>query len=305
MTVTKAGVPTPDVLEHLAEQQRRLDEARRLLTEHEEALDRQRRLLTETGGRSYQPQIEHPPTTWELDARGYKRSPQTMPDFRLGETSKSKGKRFPRNPPTIAESIRFVRACPDTVYGRRRAALYIVLWRTGIRINEALSLLPSDLDEVAGSITVRYGKATNGSGPRLRVVGMDAWGWQQVRPWISERGEYPPGPLFPVLDGPTAGIRAWGYSCVNSEFKRTAKAAGIDKRIAPHQLRHAFATERWREGVDIGVIQKQLGHSSRHITYRYISEMSTEEVLDEARHRALPSVAVNEVMELLMPAVSL
>jgi integrase len=267
------------------------------------ALGAQQRHGTLTGGRRYEPVVEHPPAEWcELrDRRGYRQPQHTTSAARRGTEPGNKGRRYPPNPPTIGESVKFLRACEDTVHGRRRRALYLTLWRTGIRINEALHLLPSDLDEIQGSIVVRFGKGSKGSGPRRRVVGLDVWGWQQLRPWLAERGEYPAGPLFPVLSGPTAGTEAWQYACVDREFKRTARRAGIDKRMALHQIRRAFATERDREGVDIKVIQQQLGHHSPVMTYRYISEMRTHEVLDEARFRPMPTIAVPEVMDMLMP----
>jgi hypothetical protein len=58
--------------------------------------------------------------------------------------------------------------------------------------------------ERRGSILVRRGK-----GGRRREVGMDAWGWEQLRPWLAARAELPIGPLFCIIDGRTRG-RAWG-----------------------------------------------------------------------------------------------
>jgi integrase len=49
----------------------------------------------------------------------------------------------------------------------------VILWRAGLRIQEALSLGEADLDQRRGSLIVRHGK-----GGRRREVGMDAWGWQ-------------------------------------------------------------------------------------------------------------------------------
>lgn len=243
------------------------------------------------GSRTLHAPVEHPPAQW--DARGYRRPPQTIAGYE-GKSPGSKGKKYPRNPPTIGETIRLINACEDTPHGRRRRALIFTLWRTGIRINEARNLLPSDLREPEGLIIVRHGK-----GDKQRVVSMDAWGWQQLRPWINERRQgYPPGELFCVLDGPTAG-RAWAASCFRRELHNLGLAAGIDKRCHPHMFRHAFATERDREGVDVKVIQKQLGHASPHITYRYISEMSTEDLVDEARARQVPAVPANEVMTIM------
>ena len=57
-------------------------------------------------------------------------------------------------------------------YGNRLNGLIVVLWRAGLRINEALSLAETDLDERRGSILIRHGK-----NDRRREVGMDASGW--------------------------------------------------------------------------------------------------------------------------------
>jgi site-specific recombinase XerD len=53
----------------------------------------------------------------------------------------------------------------------------VVLWRAGLRIQEALALAEHDLDQRRGSLLSRSGK-----GGRRREVGMDGWGWDQLRP---------------------------------------------------------------------------------------------------------------------------
>jgi integrase len=55
--------------------------------------------------------------------------------------------------------------------------MIVVLWRAGLRIQEALALAEHDLDDRRGSLLVRKGK-----GGRRREVGMDEWGWEQLRP---------------------------------------------------------------------------------------------------------------------------
>ena len=69
------------------------------------------------------------------------------------------------------------------------------------------------------------------------------------------------GPLFCVLNGRTRG-RQWSTAAARAELRRTAAAAGVRRRFAPHQLRHAHAVEMAREGVPLVVIQRQLGHSN-------------------------------------------
>ena len=94
---------------------------------------------------------------------------------------------------------------------------------------------------------------------------MDAWGWEQLRPWLGARAELPVGPLFCIIDGPTRG-RPWSSAGVRGELRRLAARAGVRRRFAPHQLRHAHALELAREGVPLNIIQRQLGHANLGIT---------------------------------------
>jgi hypothetical protein len=96
-----------------------------------------------------------------------------------------------------------MRLTGDDRHGWRLRAMIVVLWRGGLRIHEALALAEHDLDPRRGSLLVRYGK-----GGRRREVGMDEWGWEHLRPWLTARAELPVGPLFCIIDGPTHG-RPW------------------------------------------------------------------------------------------------
>ena len=96
--------------------------------------------------------------------------------------------------------------------------------------------------------------------------GMDDWAWEQLAPWLQARVELPVGPLFCVVSGPTRG-RPWAAAAARSELRRVAREAGVRRRFAPHQLRHAHAVEMAREGVPLNVIQRPARprRSWRHI----------------------------------------
>src|ERR1035441_1534900 len=89
---------------------------------------------------------------------------------------------------------------------------------------------------------------------------MDDWGFEQLRAWLESRVELPVGPLLCVIDGPTRG-RAWAATAARGELRQLAAQAGVRRRFAPHQLRHAHAVELAREGVAVNIIQRQLGHT--------------------------------------------
>jgi len=147
-----------------------------------------------------------------------------------------------------------MRAAGDDPDGIRLRGVIVVLWRAGLRVSEALALAESDLDRVRGAIQVRHGK-----GGRRREVGMDRWAWEALDPWIDLRAGLPIGALFCVLRGPTRG-RPCSAAGVRVQLRNAAITAGVRRRFAPHQLRHAHAVEMSREGVPLVVIQRQLGH---------------------------------------------
>jgi integrase len=131
-----------------------------------------------------------------LDRAGRRRSPATMPGFHAGHAPGYKGLRYPADPPKVEEIIAVMRAADDRAHGRRLRGLIVIMWRAGLRIQEALTLTKGDLDQRRGSLLVRRGK-----GGRRREVGMDAWGWEQLHPWIDLRRELPIGPLLCVING--------------------------------------------------------------------------------------------------------
>jgi site-specific recombinase XerD len=148
-----------------------------------------------------------------------------------------------------------MRAAGQRPDGIRLRGVIIVLWRAGLRISEALALAETDLSRDRGWVLVRQGK-----GGKRREVGMDRWGWQHLGPWLELRRALPPGPLLCVLRGPTRG-RPCSPAGVRNQLHAAAQAAGVRRRFAPHQLRHAHAVEMSREGVPLFVIQRQLGHA--------------------------------------------
>ena len=153
------------------------------------------------------------------------------------------------------EVRRLIAACSRRPAGIRNRALIVVLYRAGLRITEALSLRPKDLDPERGAIRVLHAK-----GGRSRTVGMDAEAFAVLARWMEirlERGVDPPAPVFCMLDA-----RPVTSSYIRVLFPRLGRRAGIAKRVHAHGLRHTHAAELRGEGIDIGIISKQLGHRS-------------------------------------------
>ena len=219
-----------------------------------------------------------------VDVAERRRSPATMPGYHKGRPAQNKGLRYPADPPRAEEIIAVMRQAGGGSYGLRVRGLIVVLWRAGLRIGEALTLNESDLEPSRGSLVVRRGK-----GGKRREVGMDDWAWSQLRPWIARRVELPVGPLFCVLAAPSRG-RAWSQTAVRAELRTLARRAGVRRRFAPHQLRHAHAVEMAREGVPINVIQRQLGHCNLGVTSVYLQGIDTAEIIEIVHGRPAPVI---------------
>jgi integrase/recombinase XerD len=73
-------------------------------------------------------------------------------------------------------------------------------------------------------------------------------------------------------------------------------AAGVRRRIAPHQLRHAHAVEMAREGVPLNVIQRQLGHANLGITSIYLQGIDNSEIINTVYARPAPMLPASAVL---------
>src|SRR5918995_1333896 len=155
-----------------------------------------------------------------LDRAGRRRSPATLPGFRAGHAPANKGLRYPADPPKVEEIIAVMRTAGDGAHGRRLRGLIVIMWRGGLRIQEALALTEGDLDHRRGALLVRRGK-----GGRRREVGLDAWGWEQLQPWLEMRRELPVGPLLCVINGTTRG-RHWSQAASAASTRRCRTCTG-------------------------------------------------------------------------------
>ena len=214
---------------------------------------------------------------------GNHRSRVTMPGYHRGRKPANWGNRYPAEILTLDEMRRLLAATGGEYAGARDRALYVLLWRTGLRISEALDLMPKDVDLEAGRLVVLCGKNS-----KRRVVGLDQQTVAELERWIVKRAELGVGRqehLFCVISKPTVGKRLYA-SCVREQLRDCAKRAGIDKRVHPHGLRHGYASELAAENVPINVISRLLGHSNSGTTARYIDHLSPNKAIEVAQARS-------------------
>lgn len=223
--------------------------------------------------------------------RGRRRSPVTMPGYRRGESPPNKGKRFPATPPTEAEVLRMLECCGVGKFGERNRALIVLLWRTGLRISEALALKPYHVNLAELTVTVECGK-----GGKYRVVGLDPWGAGEIKRWLDYRQQIgvPEGaPLFCTLTRGETGGRL-GSAQARAMVRRVRLKAGIPHRVAPHQFRHALAVGLAREKVSMTLVQRQLGHSNLGTTATYLQAIAPFEVIEAMTARSAPAQITQE-----------
>jgi len=191
----------------------------------------------------------------------------------------NKGRRLPAELLSGEEVRALLRACSSRApTGIRNRALIAVLYRGGLRISEALALLPKDVDSAQGMLTVLHGK-----GDRRRTVGMDPAAFALLERWVDRRralGLSGRRPVFCTLAG-----EPLDSSYVRRLLPRLAAKAGVEKRVHPHGLRHAHAAELAAEGVPVNVVQQQLGHGSLATTDRYLRHIAPAERVAAMRAR--------------------
>jgi site-specific recombinase XerD len=183
----------------------------------------------------------------------------------------NRGLRFPPDPIRTEEFAALLEHCKPLRPGReselsalRLRTLIVILYRTGLRISEALDLYEFDLRRNERAIVVRHGK-----GDKRRIVMVDEWGWRELEFWLTVRPEIPPGALLPVIRGQSAG-RPMTSPDVRRQMARLRECAGLRRRVHPHAFRHGFAVDSSREGIPLYALQGQLGHARLDVTERYL-----------------------------------
>lgn len=188
------------------------------------------------------------------------------------------GRRFPAEVLTQDEVERLMAACPRYDVGVRNRAMIALLYRTGLRLSEALMLHPKDVDLEAGTIRVLFGKRGY-----ARTVGIDASATLYIARWIEVRTRWGPLVGAPLLCSRTGGVVTTAY--VRRLMPVLGRKAKIAKRVHAHGLRHTHASELRSEGVDIGIISKQLGHKCITTTARYLDHIAPTAVIEVIRKR--------------------
>lgn len=164
-----------------------------------------------------------------------------------------------------ADDIKSLLAQPDGVKPRgiRDQAMLELLYATGLRVSELVSLRSQQIDLQGDYLTVK------GKGAKVRAVPFGRWAreklllyMRQVRPKLLKGRSS--AFLFVTPRGRPLTRQAFWKT-----IRRYARAAGIDKKVTPHTLRHSFATHLLEGGADLRSVQSMLGHADISTTQIY------------------------------------
>ena len=186
---------------------------------------------------------------------------------------------------SIEEVDRLI-AQPDTstARGLRDRALIELLYATGMRVTELLSLRPADVNLEASYLTC------TGKGSKQRIVPFGDAAGEWVNRYARDAratllGRRSSSRLFVNARGGGSGLTRVGFWKI---LKTYAAQAGVTRTLSPHMLRHSFATHLLERGADLRAIQMMLGHADVSTTqiYTHVLEQRMRSVYDRFHPRA-------------------
>jgi integrase/recombinase XerD len=183
-----------------------------------------------------------------------------------------------------SKQVEALLGAPDakSALGLRDRAILEVLYATGLRASELVSLRPGDLNLEIGIVTCL------GKGRKERIVPIG----EVARKWVARylaggRGSLARAGSPPVLflnhrGGPLSRMGLWQI------VRRHGSAVGVAAILTPHVLRHSFATHLLEQGADLRALQAMLGHADISTTqiYTHVSRERLRRVYDRYHPRA-------------------
>jgi integrase/recombinase XerD len=169
-------------------------------------------------------------------------------------------------PQTLSgDDVRKLLAQPDPTapLGNRDQAMLEILYATGLRVSELVRLEIRQINFDGNYVIVK------GKGSKVRAVPFGKWAREKLRNYLDEgrvrvlKGKNSPFVFTNRSGKPLTRQGFW------KTIRRYALAAGIEKRVTPHTLRHSFATHLLEGGADLRSVQSMLGHADISTTQIY------------------------------------
>ncbi len=174
---------------------------------------------------------------------------------------------------------------PDSFIGLRDRAVLELLYTTGIRVGELVTLNLNDVDYLGGLIKVK------GKGRKERLVPFGTKALKTIREYLTVRDKIVNTEMM-IGNNQALFVNAKGQRIYSRSIRRRInyyiKFTGIKKKVSPHTLRHSFATHLLNAGADLRAVQEMLGHISLSTTqiYTHITTERLKKVYDKTHPRA-------------------
>ena len=169
----------------------------------------------------------------------------------------------------------------DARLALRDAAMFELIYSSGLRLSELAALDAGAADEIAAGELRVFGKRA-----KTRIVPVGAAARRAVAAWLAERaavaGEAEPG-LFVNARGARLSVRS-----IQRRLDLLARRRGLPQHVHPHMLRHSFASHVLQSSGDLRAVQEMLGHASIASTqiYTHLDFQHLSKVYDAAHPRA-------------------
>lgn len=190
------------------------------------------------------------------------------------------GKRLPKNM-DVDGIAHLLDEVPTDLLGIRDRAMFELIYSSGLRVSELVSVNVDDLNS-------QHELRVTGKGNKTRIVpyGREAAKWLDA--WLKERQSLPAAPsaenaLFIGQRGSRLSTRS-----VQLRLKQWAQKRGIADQVYPHKLRHSFASHMLESSGDLRAVQELLGHANLSTTqvYTHLDFQHLASVYDSAHPRA-------------------
>ncbi len=198
------------------------------------------------------------------------------------------GLRAPKTPKTLPQTLspdeaaRLMDIPTDDVAAIRDKAMMELLYSSGLRLAELVSLEQADMNNAFAEHEIRV----TGKGSKQRVIPLGSYAISALQAWLSVRAQLADSDETALFVG-QRGSRI-SPRVVQLRMKEWGIKLGITSGVHPHLLRHSFATHVLQSSGDLRAVQEMLGHASisttqvyTHLDFQYLSK-----IYDAAHPRA-------------------
>lgn len=169
----------------------------------------------------------------------------------------------PPQPHPIPEGIEGVKEMIRSTRNPRHRALCAMTGLLGLRVGEAVSIVPANFDLSAMTLTVR------GKGDKTRIVPVSEFAWSHIKKAHA----------LAVAEGTT--VLRMSNGGARRAISRHARNAGLERPVSSHDMRATFATAAYRKSKNLRAVQELLGHSDAKTTQVYTG-VSMDDMRDAA-----------------------